>query len=198
MGAATCMGFPAEHNLLAHGHGQGLAQHGIHADTADDHYAHFVKRKEALALARSVLAPGKEPYPALIDQLVAHVHAPLGRVGSLRWRAARTVLSYGYPQVTDTLIDAEVQRRKAAIAAHKANVLKAATEARDIAAEFVSNYRAQHGTGPTWNELRRHLGWRQAETPMAINHLAKQGVLTFTTANRSLDLGPAAKKPQPI
>jgi len=51
---------------------------------------------------------------------------------------------------------------------------------------FVDDHRARFRTGPTWAELRRHMGWNRHEAAGAISQLRRHRILHTTRKSRSL------------
>ncbi|MFI5736119.1 hypothetical protein ACIA49_38755 [Kribbella sp. NPDC051587] len=146
-----------------------------------------MKPKTARKLLRSLLPDNVEPDERLVAKIATDLVKPLGAPGSVRWQAARTVISAGRG-ITDDQVDAETQRRRAKHAMAVEEARRAAEKSADAAVAYVAQYRAAHGVGPTWYELAREMGWSHQTKGTSIRHLQKLGHLTFTTANRSLDL----------
>ena len=150
----------------------------------------IVKPKTARQLLRSLLPEGAEPDEELVAKVASDLVKPVGPPGSVRWRAARTVISERRG-MTDELVDTEVARRLAKRAAAAERAKRLAEESADAAVAYVRCYRGAHGVGPTWYELTREMGWPHLTKGVSIRHLQRLGRLTFTTQNRSLDVAPA-------
>jgi hypothetical protein len=59
---------------------------------------------------------------------------------------------------------------------------------------FVAAYRARHGYGPTWRELRQAMSWGYREGNVKIRALREHGLRWRSGVERSLDVEPAARR----
>lgn len=56
-----------------------------------------------------------------------------------------------------------------------------------ILVAFLRDYWAEHGAGPKWAVVGKHMGWRSRECEHNLHLLRSKGVVTFTTEPGSLN-----------
>lgn len=139
-------------------------------------------------VAAFFLAAGRH---LVIDEAVLTVWRPVvkaaGHPGSERWRAARHLAAQGTVPTVESIED-ECRRRRDREARIAAAIEADATAHAKTARAYVAEVRARTGTGPTWGELSRHLGWKRAYGTPRIQRMVNRGDLRATREERSLDL----------
>ncbi|MEV5003833.1 hypothetical protein [Nocardioides sp. LML1-1-1.1] len=147
-------------------------------------------RRATRAQVRQFLeAAGYEGTPPddLVTEYVDLVGAA-GRPGLPRHRLAvhLTAQSPGWTApALEAFEDAWRQQQQARARAASAARETAARDA-ERAASYVAGVWQRTGTGPTWTELGDEMGWSPALRARIIRLLAHEGVLTYSTAPRSL------------
>lgn len=79
------------------------------------------------------------------------------------------------------------RRRAASLQAHEVEL-----EEADVLAlvEWIEGRRTQNGHGPTWSEVKEHMGWSRNQVHTTLLALKREGWVTFGNRRNSLRAGP--------
>ena len=116
---------------------------------------------------------------------------------SVEDKARKWLIKHQQP-VTDAGIRERIEvweRRAERARVRNETVVYAITRCGPAAAVFVAEYVGEHGTGPTWNQVRKSMEWPQGTADAIIRGLAREGWLTIGDEHRSLRPGPKHNPP---
>ncbi len=156
---------------------------------------------EQRALAeRWLIRTGRPVTPEAVDELAPHVRTT-GRAELLELQAFARLVRLGQVPTAaavrgEMVAIGQSHDRRARLAQTRHQVLTDLSVAGHAAADFVQDYRAQHDTGPTWNQLRQHTGWPRDLVDETVRRLRAAGWLDFDDQPGSLRSG-RAFQPEP-
>ncbi len=131
-----------------------------------------------------------QPTPARIEELIAFVddHEPRSPLAHV----ANHLVQQGQ-QPTREAVNLEQERRLRSTHSRRVSVLRKLAITKATVAEartWVAAYVQDHGEGPLWSELGKHLGWGRDEVPYGVPELARRGAIHYTPVTRSMRPGP--------
>lgn len=154
-------------------------------------------RAEYLIRKHGKYQPGEQVPARTLDYLTPRVDVFDRRQQPSLERAALTVLLRARTVLSDTALNAELANQREAATKRRERAeeragwvqrLRHDTDEQDRLIAIIRAHRSERGTGPAWSVVTKQMGWPRWGATLAIPALRRDGVVTYSKAEGSLDV----------
>lgn len=148
--------------------------------------------------------PGEQVPSRSLDYLTPRVGLMEGGKRHAPEQAALTVLLRARTVLSDTALNAELANQREAATKRRERAeeragwvqrLRHDTDEQDRLIAIIRAHRAEYGTGPAWSVVTKQMGWPRWGANQALPALRRDGIVTYSKAEGSLDVVQGSEGP---